>query len=99
MGTPSRPAGTADLQYVFAAVEGVAKLMTHYAVVVTKSTVPVGTGAQVEQIIKQHYQGDFDYASCPEFLREGCAVDDFFTWSFSDWGAQWSCQWRDAGSV
>lgn len=79
VGTPSSAEGTADLQYVFAAAGGVAKLMSHYAVVVTKSTVPVGTGAQVEQIIKQHYQGDFDYASCPEFLREGCAVDDFFS--------------------
>lgn len=79
VGTPSAPDGTADLQYVFAAAEGIAKQLNHYAVIVTKSTVPVGTGKQVEAVIKQHYSGEFDYASCPEFLREGCAVDDFFS--------------------
>ncbi len=78
VGTPSAADGTADLQYVFAAAEGVAKQLNHYAVIVTKSTVPVGTGKQVEAVIRQNYQGEFDYASCPEFLREGCAVDDFF---------------------
>jgi UDPglucose 6-dehydrogenase len=78
VGTPSAADGTADLQYVFAAAEGIAKHLNHYAVIVTKSTVPVGTGKQVEAVIRQHYQGEFDYASCPEFLREGCAVDDFF---------------------
>ncbi|MFA6475373.1 MAG: UDP-glucose/GDP-mannose dehydrogenase family protein [Patescibacteria group bacterium] len=79
VGTPSAPDGTADLQYVFAAAEGIAKKMQRYTVIVTKSTVPVGTGKKVEAIIKQHYTGDFAYASCPEFLREGCAVDDFFS--------------------
>ncbi len=78
VGTPSAPDGTADLKYVFAAAEGIAKHLNQYAVVVTKSTVPVGTGKQVEAVIRKHYAGDFDYASCPEFLREGCAVDDFF---------------------
>src|SRR3989338_9469952 len=79
VGTPSAADGTADLQYVFAAAESIAKLLQKYTVIVTKSTVPVGTGKQVEKIIQQLYSGDFAYASCPEFLREGCAVDDFFS--------------------
>ncbi len=79
VGTPSAADGTADLHYVFEAMASVAKLLQNYAVIVTKSTVPVGTGKKVEAIIRQHYQGPFDYASCPEFLREGCAVDDFFS--------------------
>lgn len=78
VGTPSADDGRADLQYVYAVAEQIGKLLDHYIVVVTKSTVPVGTGQEVEKLIKKHYTGEFDIASCPEFLREGSAVDDFF---------------------
>jgi UDPglucose 6-dehydrogenase len=79
VGTPSRRGdGHADLTYVFAAAEEIADLMSGYTVVVTKSTVPVGTGDQVEDIIrKRRPDGDFDVVSNPEFLREGAAIDDF----------------------
>jgi len=78
VGTPSAADGTADLQYVFAAAKSIGRALRQYTVIVDKSTVPVGTGSAVEAIIKQEYQGDFGIASCPEFLREGCAVDDFY---------------------
>src|SRR6201996_3910077 len=79
VGTPSRRGdGHADLSYVFAAAEEIAKALTGYAVVVTKSTVPVGTSREVEQIIrKARPDADFDMASNPEFLREGSAIGDF----------------------
>src|SRR3954463_14195440 len=73
VGTPSRRGdGYADLSYVYAAAEEIAIALTGYTVVVTKSTVPVGTSRQVEQIIrKAKPDADFDMASNPEFLREG----------------------------
>jgi len=79
VGTPSRRGdGHADLSYVFAAAEEIARGLTGYTVVVTKSTVPVGTSRQVEAIIKNANPGaDFDMASNPEFLREGSAIEDF----------------------
>ena len=79
VGTPSRRGdGHADLSYVFAAAEEIAKSLTGYAVVVTKSTVPVGTSRKVEEIIKQaNPDALFDMASNPEFLREGSALEDF----------------------
>ena len=79
MGTPSRRGdGHADLSYVFAAAEEIAKSLTGYAVVVTKSTVPVGTSRKVEEIIKKaNPNALFDMASNPEFLREGSALEDF----------------------
>lgn len=77
VGTPSRADGQADLQYVYTVAETIGKHLKHYAVVVDKSTVPVGTGKEVDRIIRSHYNGDFAVASCPEFLREGSAVDDF----------------------
>jgi UDPglucose 6-dehydrogenase len=79
VGTPSRRGdGHADLSYVFAAAEEIAGALTGYAVVVTKSTVPVGTSRQVEEIIrKTRPMADFDMASNPEFLREGSAIGDF----------------------
>src|ERR1700712_2822345 len=79
VGTPSRRGdGHADLSYVFAAAEEIAAALTGYAVVVTKSTVPVGTSRQVEAIIRKMRPGaDFDMASNPEFLREGSAISDF----------------------
>jgi UDPglucose 6-dehydrogenase len=79
VGTPSRRGdGHADLSYVYAAVKEVAGALTGYAVIVTKSTVPVGTGREVERIIREaRPDADFDVASNPEFLREGSAIDDF----------------------
>src|SRR5471030_15622 len=79
VGTPSRRGdGHADLSYVFAAAEDIAASLTGYAVVVTKSTVPVGTGRKVEAILrKARPAGGFDVVSNPEFLREGAAIADF----------------------
>jgi len=79
VGTPSRRGdGHADLSYVFAAAEEIARALTGHAVVVTKSTVPVGTSRKVEEIIKKaNPRAQFDMASNPEFLREGSALEDF----------------------
>jgi UDPglucose 6-dehydrogenase len=77
VGTPSRADGHADMQYVHAVANQIGELIQEYTVVVNKSTVPVGTGKEVENIIKKNYDGEFDVVSCPEFLREGAAVDDF----------------------
>jgi len=77
VGTPSRPNGSADMQYVKTVATEIGQLLNHYAVIINKSTVPVGSGQMVKSIIKKYYKGDFDIASCPEFLREGSAVDDF----------------------
>ena len=79
VGTPTRRGdGHADLTYVMAAAEEIAEAMTGYAVIVTKSTVPVGTNRQVKQVIrKTRPDAEFDVASNPEFLREGAAIDDF----------------------
>ncbi|MBY4894160.1 UDP-glucose/GDP-mannose dehydrogenase family protein [Rhodobacteraceae bacterium N5(2021)] len=79
VGTPTRRGdGHADLTYVMAAAEEVAHAMTGYAVIVTKSTVPVGTNRKVKQVVaKARPDLEFDVASNPEFLREGAAIDDF----------------------
>jgi UDPglucose 6-dehydrogenase len=79
VGTPSRRGdGFADLTYVFDAAGEIADTLTNYAVVVTKSTVPVGTSRRVEQIIRtRNPKASFDVASNPEFLREGSAIEDF----------------------
>lgn len=79
VGTPSRRGdGHADLSYVYGAAEEIAQLMDGFTVVVTKSTVPVGTGDEVEEIIrKTRPDGDFAVVSNPEFLREGAAIKDF----------------------
>lgn len=79
VGTPTRRGdGHADLTYVMAAAEEIAGALTGYAVVVTKSTVPVGTNRQVKQVIaKANPKAEFDVASNPEFLREGAAIEDF----------------------
>jgi UDPglucose 6-dehydrogenase len=79
VGTPSRRGdGHADLSYVYGAAEEIAQLMDGFTVVVTKSTVPVGTGDEVEEIIrKARPDGDFAVVSNPEFLREGAAIKDF----------------------
>jgi len=79
VGTPSRRgAGDADLSYVYGAAEEVALAVSGYTVVVTKSTVPVGTGAEVKRILtKANPDAQFDVVSNPEFLREGAAIEDF----------------------
>ncbi|MFZ2467749.1 MAG: UDP-glucose/GDP-mannose dehydrogenase family protein [Parvibaculum sedimenti] len=79
VGTPTRRGdGHADLSYVYAAAEDIARAMTGYTVIVTKSTVPVGTADEVERIVRRvRPDGDFSVASNPEFLREGAAIDDF----------------------
>jgi UDPglucose 6-dehydrogenase len=77
VGTPPRADGSADLQYIFAAAETVAKSLTNWAVIVTKSTVPVGTGDKIEALCRQHAKHDFAVASNPEFLKEGDALSDF----------------------
>ncbi|MDP2213266.1 UDP-glucose/GDP-mannose dehydrogenase family protein [Phenylobacterium sp.] len=79
VGTPSRRGdGHADLSYVYAAAEEIAGLMDGFTVVVTKSTVPVGTGDEIEKIIKaKRPDAQFAVVSNPEFLREGAAIEDF----------------------
>ena len=79
VGTPSRRGdGHADLTYVYEAAEKIAKNLDGYTVIVNKSTVPVGTGAEVKNIIKKiNPKALFDVVSNPEFLREGNAIEDF----------------------
>jgi UDPglucose 6-dehydrogenase len=79
VGTPSRRGdGHADLSYVYAAAAEIAESLNGYTVVVTKSTVPVGTGSEVEEVVrKTRPDADFDVVSNPEFLREGSAIEDF----------------------
>ncbi len=79
VGTPSRRGdGHADLSYVYAAAKEIAASLDSFTVIVTKSTVPVGTGDEVERLIREaRPDADFAVASNPEFLREGAAIDDF----------------------
>ena len=79
VGTPSRRGdGHADLSYVHAAAREAAAALDGFAVIVTKSTVPVGTGDEVERIMREaNPQADFEVVSNPEFLREGSAINDF----------------------
>lgn len=79
VGTPSRRGdGHADLTHVFAATEAIGRALNGYTVVVTKSTVPVGTGREVAAILRRmRPTGEFDVAANPEFLREGSAISDF----------------------
>ena len=79
VGTPTRRGdGHADLRYVFDAAEEIAEYISGYTVIVTKSTVPVGTGKKIFEIIQQKRSDlNFDVVSNPEFLREGSAINDF----------------------
>ncbi|MCP9460534.1 MAG: UDP-glucose/GDP-mannose dehydrogenase family protein [Nitrospira sp.] len=79
VGTPPRGDGSADLSYVEEVGRGIARHMTDYKVIVTKSTVPVGTGEKLREVIKatQPVPHRFDIVSNPEFLREGSAIEDF----------------------
>jgi UDPglucose 6-dehydrogenase len=82
VGTPSGVDGEADLQYVRAAAEQIADLVDHRIIVINKSTVPVGTGDWVADVIKKRRGGkalDFSVVSNPEFLREGSAINDFMS--------------------
>ncbi len=75
--TPPDGDGSADLSYVLGAAKDIAKLITEYKVIVTKSTVPVGTADKITAVLKAHTSVEFAVVSNPEFLREGVAVEDF----------------------
>ena len=77
VGTPEDKDGSADLQYVLKAAEDIAHAMNGYKIIVTKSTVPVGTAEKIRTRIKSVTDHEFDMGSNPEFLKEGTAVDDF----------------------
>ncbi len=76
VGTPPKDNGEADLKYLFAASEETAKHLSEYTLIVIKSTVPIGVETQLQEIISQHTTAPFEFASCPEFLKEGSAVTD-----------------------
>src|SRR5215210_2639438 len=79
VGTPPKADGSADLQHIHQAARDVAEHMNGYKVIVTKSTVPVGTGESLRRLIRENQkkQANFGIVSNPEFLREGAAIDDF----------------------
>jgi UDPglucose 6-dehydrogenase len=77
VGTPPAPDGSADLSAVFSVAETIGKNMNGFKVVATKSTVPVGTAARIEELLRRHTNEDFGVASNPEFLKEGDAINDF----------------------
>ncbi len=77
VGTPPGADGSADLSFIFKAAESIADALTGWAVVVTKSTVPVGTGDKIEALMVKRTRQEFAVASNPEFLKEGDAVNDF----------------------
>ncbi|MGH7230036.1 MAG: UDP-glucose dehydrogenase family protein [Nitrospiraceae bacterium] len=79
VGTPTLSDGSADLSYVEEVGRGIARTMTGYKVIATKSTVPVGTGEKLRDVIRSHqpHSRRFDVVSNPEFLREGSAIEDF----------------------
>jgi UDPglucose 6-dehydrogenase len=77
VGTPEGETGEADLKYVLAAAEQVARHLKSYSVIVDKSTVPVGTAEKVRATLARHAKTDFDVVSNPEFLKEGAALADF----------------------
>lgn len=77
VGTPTTPSGAADLSAVFDVAAAIGKAMDRYKVIVTKSTVPVGTARKIQEIVKKHTKHPFDVVSNPEFLKQGAAVEDF----------------------
>lgn len=79
VGTPPDGTGSANLAYVYQVAETVGRLMSGYKVIITKSTVPVGTGKEIREIVRKNQEEDipFDVVSNPEFLREGSAIGDF----------------------
>jgi UDPglucose 6-dehydrogenase len=79
VGTPSAPDGSPDLSAILSVAAQIAENLTAYRIIVTKSTVPVGTHQRITDVIKSKTQTPFDYVSNPEFLKEGAAVDDFMS--------------------
>jgi UDPglucose 6-dehydrogenase len=79
VGTPPKEDGSADLKYIEAAARSVAEHMNGYKVIVTKSTVPIGTGERLRNLIRENQKKNFNFGivSNPEFLREGAAINDF----------------------
>ena len=77
VGTPTTPTGAADLSAVFAVAAAIGQAMDRYKVIVTKSTVPVGTANKIREIIRKNTKQAFDVVSNPEFLKQGAAVEDF----------------------
>ncbi len=77
VGTPSAPDGSADISAVLAVAADIAENLSDYRIIVTKSTVPIGTHRKIMDIIKSRTETPFDYVSNPEFLRESSAIDDF----------------------
>ena len=77
VGTPSASDGSADISAVLSVASDIAEKMTEYRIIITKSTVPVGTYKKVSEIMASKTEVAFDYVSNPEFLKEGSAVDDF----------------------
>ncbi|HVA46925.1 MAG TPA: UDP-glucose/GDP-mannose dehydrogenase family protein [Pirellulales bacterium] len=77
VGTPSADDGSADLSTLWTVVDQIAGLLAHDAIVITKSTVPVGTNTAIWQRLREHTGRECDVASNPEFLKEGAALDDF----------------------
>ena len=78
VGTPPLEDGSADVHYVLEAAKSIAKNINHFTIVVDKSTVPIGTGKKVKEIIQDFIcDGSFAVVSNPEFLKEGCAINDF----------------------
>jgi UDPglucose 6-dehydrogenase len=77
VGTPASPSGAADLSAVLAVADGIGQAITDYTVIVTKSTVPVGTSELLRQRVARHAKHPFAVASNPEFLKEGDAINDF----------------------
>lgn len=77
VGTPPKKNGSADLKVIKAVSKKIGRNIKNYKIIVIKSTVPVGTSKLVSRIIKEYYHGKFAIVSCPEFLREGSAIDDF----------------------
>jgi UDPglucose 6-dehydrogenase len=77
VGTPTTPSGAADLSAVFAVAAAIGQAMDRYKVIVTKSTVPVGTANKIREIVRKNTKQPFDVVSNPEFLKQGAAVEDF----------------------
>lgn len=76
VGTPPKIDGEANLEYLFAALEQSAKHLKGYTLITVKSTIPIGHEQELEEIVKKHAKGKFEFAACPEFLREGTALED-----------------------
>lgn len=76
VGTPPKNNGEADLSYLFSAVEEVARNMAKYTLIAIKSTIPIGFEDDLEKTAKKYAKSEFEFASCPEFLREGSAIED-----------------------